>query len=427
MNKRNHLGSISLLVASGGFAALEVVHHLGFPPHVYQTILQSGFEAGMVGGLADWFAVTALFRPIPHPRFKIPHTNLLVEKRSTLSLGIVDMVQNRWLSPEALAEKLNELSASRFILEHLATSVSRAQVLEAMRDLLRRLAGSLDAPSLAGFLDRALRDQIAGLELAPAVGQWLEARVAAGDTASLWDFLASSLATSVEKGDFDRPIRRMLEQAMSHYKEKGFWERLKGASGELFFDYDEVTGTLSHAFAKSLRDIQRDPTHPLRGKLDDQFLAFARKLRQGDREACATLETLQKRMVEHAELGPFLTRLLSRLQETLKQQLSDPDAHLNHLLDELLDNLVTELKQEPATQARLDAWVRRQVLDLAQRNHNVIGDMVKGSLAKLSDGDLVAQIEEKVGGDLQYIRLNGAVVGAVVGMLLAGLKLILGQ
>ena len=75
----------------------------------------------------------------------------------------------------------------------------------------------------------------------------------------------------------------------------------------------------------------------------------------------------------------------------------------------------------------MDSWVRQTVLDIAQRNHGVIGEMVAGSLAKLSDGDLVAQIEEKVGADLQYIRLNGAVVGSAVGMILAAIKLLLGH
>jgi uncharacterized membrane-anchored protein YjiN (DUF445 family) len=422
MERSNHLGTISLLVASAGFTAIAVIRHFGFLPHPGWGILQSGFEAGAVAGLADWFAVSALFRPIPSRRLRIPHTNLLVEKREILSKGIVDMVQNRWLGPETLAEHLGRLSASRFILEHLATPSARAQVVEAVRDLLGRLAGSLDAPNIAGFLERALRDQLAELKLGPSVGQWLEARILAGETAGLWNFLASSLANSAGKGDFDRPIRHMLEQAMAHYKEKGLWERLKGAAGELFFDYEEVTGTLSHAFAKSLHDIQRDPSHPLRGKLDEQLLGFARKLRQGDQEACATLDGLQRRMVERAELAPLLARVLSRLQETLKQQLADPDAHLSHLLEQVLENLLNELKQEPDTQARIDAWVRRAILDIAQRNHGVIGEMVASSLAKLSDEDLVAQIEGQVGADLQFIRLNGAVVGGVVGILLAGIK-----
>ena len=424
MAKPNHLGTISLLTAAAGFSVMEATRYIGFLAHPGWGIVQSGFEAGMVGGLADWFAVSALVRPIPSQRFRIPHTNLLVEKRETLSKGLVDMVQNRWLGPETLSEHLGRLSASRFILEHLATPSARAQVVEAIRDLLGRLAGSLDTPSIAGFLERALRDQLADLELGPSVGQWLETRVLAGDTAGLWDFLASSLTHSAEQGDFDRPIRNMLEQAMAHYKGKGLWERIKGTAGELFFDYEEVTGTLSHAFAKSLHGIQRDSIHPLRGKLDEQLLEFARRLRQDDPEACATLDAFQRRMLEHAELAPILTRILTRLQETLKQELADPDAHLNHLLDQVLDNLIDELKQEPDTQAHLDGWVRRTILDLVQRNHGVIGEMVAGSLAKLSDDDLVAQIEGQVGSDLQYIRLNGAVVGSIVGILLAGIKFI---
>ncbi len=426
MTKKNYVGMLSLLGATGGFAGMELLRHLHIlGPGVSWSILQSGFEAGMVGGCADWFAVSALFRPIPSPRFPLPHTNIIVRSRAKLSAGIVDMVQNRWLSPETLAEHLGRLSASRFILEHLSTPGTRAQVVEAVRDLLGRFAGSLDSPEIAGFLDRALRDQLEGLELGPTFGRWMEARIAAGDTNALWDFLAASLANSAEQGDFKAPIKRMLENAMAHYKERSLWERLKGAAGELFFDYEEVSESLGNAFGKSLRAIQSDPYHPLRAKLDEQLSAFARKLARGDREACTTLEQFQHRMVEHAELGPFLARILSRLQDTLKAQLADPDAHLSRLLDQTLENILEELRSEPDTQARLDGWVRHTILDLASRHHHVIGEMVASSLVKLSDDDLVVQIEDKVGADLQYIRLNGAVVGSFVGMGLALIKMLL--
>ena len=424
--RRNHAGALSLAAASAGFAVVAGLRHAGLAAGPGWSVLQSGFEAGMVGGCADWFAVSALFRPIPSRRWSLPHTDIIVRGRAKLSLGIVDMVQNRWLSPETLAEHLGRLSASGFILDHLADPVVRAQVLAAARDLLGRLAGSLDAPEIAAFLDRALRDQLAGLDLGPALGAWLEARIAAGDTGPLWGFLASSLADGAERGAFQGPIRGMLETAIADYKGQGFWQQLKASAGELFFDYDEVAASLGHGFAGTLRAVQRDPGHPLRARLDGQFTAFARKLAGGDPEACATLEGFQRRLSENAELSPLVTRILARLQETLQAQLRLPGGDLSRLLDRLLEDLVAELRREPEVQARLDAWVRRQVLELATSNHHLIGDMVQSALLKLSDRDLVAQIEEKVGPDLQYIRLNGAVVGSLVGMALALVRLALG-
>jgi len=213
--RRNHLGSLSLACASAGFVGMQALRHLGPASGPGWGLLQAGFEAGMVGGYADWFAVSALFRPIPSRRFRIPHTGLIVEQRHNLSRGIVDMVQNRWLSPEVVAE---HLQASRFILEHLASPGNRARLLDAARDLLQRLSGSLDAPEIAGFLDRALRDQLQGLDLGPALGVWLQARVLAGDTAPLWELLAGTLARSVEQGDFRAPIRAMLQRAAEAYK-----------------------------------------------------------------------------------------------------------------------------------------------------------------------------------------------------------------
>jgi uncharacterized membrane-anchored protein YjiN (DUF445 family) len=423
--RRNHAGSLSLLAATAGFAALETLRHFGMAAAPAWSVLQSGFEAGMVGGCADWFAVSALFRPIPSRRFSLAHTDIIARSRAKLSLGIVDMVQNRWLSPAILAEQLGRLSASRFILDHLAAPAPRAQVTAAIRDLLGRFAGSLDAPEIAGFLDRALRDQLAGLELGPAFGTWLEGRIQAGDTRALWDFLAASLAASAEQGDFRVPIRRMLETAVADYKGKGPWERFKAGTGELFFDYDDAARSLGTAFGSTLRAVQQDPGHPLRAKLDEQFSAFAQRLASGDREACATLDEFQRRLTANAELGPLLTRIIARLQQTLRDELDQPGGDLARILDRLLGNLLVELEREPETQDRLDAWVRQRVLELAASHHHLIGDMVAASLVKLSDRDLVAQIEEKVGADLQYIRLNGAVVGSMVGMILALIKLAL--
>lgn len=424
MTKRNHFGTISLLTATAGFALLESLRHAGLPFGQGLGLLQCGCEAGMVGGLADWFAVSALFRPIPCRRLPIPHTNLLVQERTKLTGSIVDMVQNKWLSPESLAEKLKGMRASRLILEHLNAPGARAQVVEAGRDLLSRLAGNLDAPELAGFLERALRDQLAGLELASSVGQWMEARITAGDTRIIWDFLAGSLAAGAEAGDFHEPIRRMLENAVQHYKDRGSFAWLKGKALELAFNYDDVASSLSGAFAASLRQIQRDPAHFLRSKLDEQLLGFARKLNAGDREACAAFEQFQRRLAEHAELGPYLASILSRLQATLEAQLARSDSDLMGLLDRVLGNVLLELQREPETQERLDAWVRRTALDLASRNHQQIGGIVAENLARLSDDDLVAQIEGQVGNHLQFIRLNGAVVGGLVGMALALLKLL---
>lgn len=422
---RNRAGSISLLAATLGFAGMEAARHFGLGAGTGWSVLQSGFEAGMVGGCADWFAVSALFRPIPSRRFALPHTDIIARSRAKLSAGIADMVQNRWLSPETLAEHLGRLSASRFILDHLAVPATRVQLVEVARDLLGRFSGSLDAPEIAGFLERALRDQLQGLELAPTFGRWLETRVAAGDTGGLWDFLASSLANSAEQGDFQATIRQMLITAVAAFKGRGLWERIKGFAGELFFDYDQVADSLAGALARGLRAVQQDPRHPLRAKLDEQLTGFAHKLACGDPEACAALEQFQRRLIEHAELGPVLARILSQFQQTLRTELQDATGHLSCLLDRTLANLLGELRQEPETQARLDQWVRRSIQELATRNHGVIGEMVAGSLAKLSDGDLVAQIEQKVGGDLQFIRLNGAVVGSLVGMLLTLVKLAL--
>ncbi len=126
-----------ILVEAGLRTAL-----LGGP---FWRILLAGFEAGTVGGLADWFAVTALFHEVPLP-FIRRHTNIIIRNRERLTEGAVDLVANKWLSPDAVRDKLAGLSVSTFILEWLREEGNRERVLRAGRELFARVADGLDSP-----------------------------------------------------------------------------------------------------------------------------------------------------------------------------------------------------------------------------------------------------------------------------------------
>ncbi|MBK5095621.1 MAG: DUF445 family protein [Deltaproteobacteria bacterium] len=130
-------------------------------------------------------------------------------------------------------------------------------------------------------------------------------------------------------------------------------------------------------------------------------------------------------MVENADTVEVIRKVLGRFKATVTDQLDRPDSDITSLMRRFLTERLAEFSRDSAAQERLDAWVRETAVELVRKRHAYIGEMVRGSLGKLRDTDLVDQIEAKVGPDLQYIRLNGAIVGALVGAFLAVLRLVL--
>ncbi|GAB4362550.1 MAG: DUF445 domain-containing protein [Deltaproteobacteria bacterium] len=420
------LGPLSLSIAAGGFIALEAALRYGMIHGIGWRIAASAFEAGTIGGLADWFAVTALFREVPLPVIR-RHTNIIVKNRARIVDGIADMVQNRWLSPEVVGEYLQRFSASRALAEYLADPGRREKVLLILRDLIHSLARSLDGPEMASFLDRVLKDQVRGLDLAEPLGRWMEQAISRRDHDPLWDALLHALERSMADPEVEELFRRFFRRAVEEYKRTGMHRRILldlAAAVDLVNDR-EAARLLLDRLRAAVSEARGRPGHPFRERLDGMLLGFARSLSDGDPEPVSAVETLRSRLVDHADSLPFLSRLLSRFRETVVGQLDSPGSELSRMLDRFLVERLAEFGEDPEAQRKLDDWVRETAMEIVRKRHAAIGEMVRGSLGKLGDVELAAQIEEKVGRDLQYIRLNGAVVGGLAGAFLEGCRQLL--
>jgi uncharacterized membrane-anchored protein YjiN (DUF445 family) len=145
---------------------------------------------------------------------------------------------------------------------------------------------------------------------------------------------------------------------------------------------------------------------------------FADRLAAGDPEALAQVERLRVAMVESFAAAPLIGSMLAGLSAQLERDLADPTSALSGLIERKLRAGLLELLDDSERRATFDAWVRSTASDLVQRHHHEIGLTVRENLEGLDTGALVAQIEERVGADLQFIRLNGAVVGGLIGLVL---------
>jgi uncharacterized membrane-anchored protein YjiN (DUF445 family) len=414
--RRNRVGAVSLAVAAAGAGGARLALATGPWAHApWLEILAAGFEAAVVGGLADWFAVTALFR---HPLgIPIPHTAIIPARRGKIIEGIVEMVENDWLSPQVIGTRLARLAPSTFLVDWLADPAHVERLGAPLRDVLRAVARVLTEDEVAELADRTLQRQLRELAIDPAAGAWL-ARTVEGESASAaFETVAVSLARLAEQPRTTTQLQWWLARSARKLREDG--KRLVPLVLRRKLVQRKIAEAACSYASSELRSAARDAAHPLRGLVFGAVRRFAERLAAGDAQALAQAEQMRAALLESLEAGPLVRDALSRLRAQLEHDLDDPAGYLAGLVNRELAAGIRELLADPERRAAFDQWVRTTADDLLRRHHHEIGRTVRENLEALDTAQLVAQIEDRVGADLQFIRLNGAVVGGMIGVLLA--------
>lgn len=414
--RRSYVGTVSLLVAVGGAAASRAALLTGpFADAIWLRIVAAGFEAAMVGGIADWFAVTAIFR---HPLgLPLPHTAIIPNRRARLIQGIVSTVENQWLSPEVIARRLERVAPSQWVIEWLQDARHVARIGDPLRDLIRRLAGVLTEPEIVEFTERAIVRQFRELPIDATAGRWLARAAespAAGDALRA---LALSLKNLAERPRTAQELHWWILRSARALRESGqrfvpFLLRRKIVQRTI------VEAALRYASAE-LHGAAEDPDHPLRRFAVDGLRGFSDQLSRGDPEAIAQIERVRAAILESLETAPLVGQALVRLRRQVEEELDARDSRLSRWIDGKLHSAILAYLEHIEHREAFDRWVRGTAVDLVRRNHHQIGVTIRENLEGLTDDQLVEQIESRVGADLQFIRLNGAVVGGLVGVALA--------
>ncbi len=414
--RRNHVGTVSLLIAVAGAAASRAAIASGaFEGAVWLGIVAAGFEAAVVGGLADWFAVTALFR---HPLgLPIPHTAIIPAKRDRIIDGIVTMVEEDWLSPEAILARIGRIVPSDEIVQLLRQPRNVERLGGPVRELLRAFARVLTTDEVAGFVERSLQRELRQIPVDARTGRWLARAASSEGAESAFTSVATSLANLAARPRTAVELHWWIDRSARALRAGGkrllpFVLRRKVVQRKI------VEAACDYAAAE-LRNAACDASHPLRRLVLGVVGRFADRLAGGDAEALAQAERVRAAIVDSLEAGPAVRDALGGLRAQLELDLDDPRGALATLVDRELHGGIVALLDDPERRARFDRLVRETAEDLVLRNHHEIGSTVREVLNQLKTDELVAQIEARVGADLQFIRLNGAVVGGLVGVGLA--------
>ncbi len=372
-------------------------------------------EASLVGGLADWFAVRALFE---HPLgIPFPHTAIIPHNRERIVKKIGEMVQNEWLPPSLVTSKVEAFdfvgSGIMPILDPLKPRL-RAVVRSVARDVLQ----ALSPKDLAAFLARAVAGAIEPARLGPMLGDLTARAREQGWLEPLLREWMKKLYDWTETDQSREVIRNRLRQAAHRYREAGWFKNVTFQVAETFGGVDINRGTtVLHDELRRFASDQLGDESPVAQIVREGLLSIESRLRDDP----SFLQDVQSFLLE-STTGDTTKMLLEPLLTSLRDQgLREVENDESRLLDwgmAQLDDWIHRLANDPAAHAEVNAWCRRQVAALVQKHHSLLGALVEEQLNRLTEQNLSEVIEARVGEDLNWIRLNGALVGGIVGMLL---------
>ncbi len=407
------IARLSLLVALGVAAVGKILEH--YPPAKFWGGLLFAFgEAALVGGLADWFAVRALF---VHPfGIPFPHTALIPRNRRRIVQQIGNLVQNEWLPKSLLTAKVN---AFDFVGDGLLPVVEplKPHLRELLRSAFLDMLDSMDPEEVSTFLARGLAGAVDGDGIAPALSdlarrareeRWLE------PVLREW---VRKLEEWADSPASQEAIVARLRQAARSYRERGWFKRLTMEVAEAVggVDLPAAAGVLRAEIKRFAADQLADESG-VQQVVQDGLATLERRLRD-DPEFLGALRGFAVPGPDGG-LPAVLAPVLKSLREQGRRELESPDSHLVAAAMNHLEGWLKRLESEPELRERVNGWARRLAVQLIEQHHALVGKLVEEQLNRLSEERLSALIEDKVGEDLNWIRLNGTFVGGLVGVLL---------
>ncbi|MBD0315405.1 MAG: DUF445 domain-containing protein [Nitrospiraceae bacterium] len=383
-------------------ALLFGVAVIGEPAHPWLSWVRSFAEAAMVGALADWYAVTVLFR---HPMgLQIPHTAIIPANKDRIAARIGSLTQRQLMTPAGIARLIGSWRIPEELTRALLDRESRlAFIREAAKFFVRGLDACEDAA-----MQRCLRDIAAkvvrGVAVAPLAGQLLAAFLRSSRRDRLLNDVLSTLIQSVEA---NRPLLCTL------IAEKLPWSRVLN-----FMKLDDtLAGKVLDRLLAVLRTMRDNPDDAMRAEAIERLEQLAFWLIH-DEEALKQEAELKGKLLRYQALLEFIDESWHSLKQWMVADMQKDSSEILAYLDASLEDVGRMLSQDEALRAMLHQGVQGLVEDLAGRHSDKIAEMVAATIQDWSIGHMVDTIEREVGKDLQFIRINGTVVGGLVGILL---------
>jgi uncharacterized membrane-anchored protein YjiN (DUF445 family) len=378
------------------FIAATRLDHL----HPAWGFVRAFAEAGLVGGIADWFAVTALFRhPLGVP---VPHTAIIPRNKDRIGDALALFLKDNFLTPSVVARRMGGLDIAGAIGRFLSQPPGHGRLREGGSRLLADILEALDQERLGGMVKGALAERMRRVEIAPLLGQTLEAAITDERHMPMVDGIVTWAGRTLDANE--DLIRNMVHQRA------GWILRMAGLD-------EKLADAIVDGLRRLTIDMAVDPHHPLRAKAEEGLARLAAGLRS-DPELQARVEAWKNEAIENPAVADWMGGLWEKSRAGLLKGARDPEAALAGKFGEALRQLGETLQQEPRLKAAINQFARRATVGVVASYGDGIVTLVSDTVRAWDARTISDRLEGAVGRDLQYIRINGTLVGGLVGLLI---------
>ena len=361
--------------------------------------IRATMEAAMVGGLADWFAVTALFR---HPLgIPIPHTAIVPARKDRVGRTLGAFVQRNFLSRDVIERRMRSLEVGRRLAEWLADPANARTIARSVAGAMSSAAEMLREEDVQEVIDRSLADRVRSMRLAPLIGKVLGVITEDDRHQELLDEVIVLASRTVN--DNAELIRQRIEQ------ETPWW--VPAAIDEKIFK--RVLG----AIQRLLTELAKDPQHPLRSRFDESLHRFVDRLNTSP-ELAARVDAWKEEFLDNEAARRFSLSLWQEAKDALARYVSNPEAAAPGAMEHALTTFGQKALNDEELLAKLDDFAINVALYLVSRYQDEVGELIATTVASWDPELTSKRVELAIGRDLQFIRINGTIVGGLAGLLI---------
>lgn len=402
-DKRKQLRKFKI-IATGLFVFMAIVF-------IVTTILQKdnnshwiGYvkafaEAAMVGALADWFAVTALFHyPLG---LKIPHTNLIENSKEKIGDNLGNFVVENFLAPENIRPYILKLKVSKIAGDWLSKSSNQQILIQELSNIILNIVVKLDDKTVVNFISRKAGEMTAELKANQIIGNGLEYLIDRNEHQKIITSLSSQIKNYI-----------LQNQEMIR-------ERVKKESFSLIpkFVDDAIADKITNGLSTYFDEVENDLQNPLRKEISKKLADFSAEIKTSEKWK-DDFQEIKNSFFQEEKLQSFSQDIWKTIRKTIEEELSKDDSGIKKYVNKNLDELSFNLQNDEALQYKIDHWVRVTAYKYLLKNTHQFGDLISSTVGNWEGEELSRKLELEVGKDLQFIRINGTLVGGLVGLII---------
>lgn len=356
-------------------------------------------EAAMVGALADWFAVTALFH---HPMgLKIPHTNLIENSKAKIGDNLGNFVVDNFLAPENIRPYILKLKVSGFAGEWIGKEKNQDLFVNEASNILLDILLKLDDKEVVDFISKKVKDMTSSIKVNKILGNGLEYLIQKNDHQALVTNLSGQIKIYILQN------QQMVEERV---EKESFFFVPKSVDRKIS---EKIVSGLSHYF----EEIENDVNHPLRQEITSKLLVFADEIKTEVKWE-DEFDTIKNDFLNGDKLNEYASDIWLSIKDSLRTELTSESSGLKKYIKKNLNELSANLQNDENLQKKIDHWIRLTAYKYILKNTKEAGSLISNTVGNWEGKELSRKLELEVGKDLQFIRINGTIVGGLVGLLI---------